>query len=126
MGIMIGDRSRSPLGQPFLRLPGGRASIPGSSVQGKPGHLVSSPPVPGRAAASGVAIASVVDQQLLSSQALLPCAKSEKVRVRQCAMRRIANLSKVLDHASLMVVRSRRDRQHLTPFLPFPGALVSW
>ncbi|XP_019466965.1 maestro heat-like repeat-containing protein family member 7 [Meleagris gallopavo] len=40
-------------------------------------------------------------------QALLPCAKSEKVRVRQCAMRRIANLSKVLDHASLMVSSSR-------------------
>ena len=111
MGIMIGDRSRSPLGQPFLRL-GLHSRLFCSGEAWAPCQ------VPGRAAASGAAIASVVDQQLLSSQALLPCAKSESVRVRQCAMERIANLSKVLVPASLIVVRSRRDKQHLTPSCP--------
>ncbi|XP_048787166.1 maestro heat-like repeat-containing protein family member 7 [Lagopus muta] len=40
-------------------------------------------------------------------QALLPCAKSEWLRVRQCAMGRIANLSKVLVPASLIASSPR-------------------
>lgn len=61
------------------------------------------------------------DQQLFSSQALLPFTESQKVAVRRCAVGRIVRLSEVLVPASLVQVRSWWFRQTLSTPSPFPG-----
>lgn len=64
----------------------------------------------------------VADQQHLSSQALLPCTKSNRVRVRRCAVERIVSLRNLMGPAFLMGVRSRWDREQgstKAPSCPF-------
>lgn len=61
------------------------------------------------------------NQQLFSSQALLPVTRSEKVAKRRYAVGRIASLSEALIPTSLMQVRSWWLKKPLSTHSPLPG-----
>ncbi|XP_040399110.1 uncharacterized protein LOC121062887 isoform X2 [Cygnus olor] len=66
------------------------------------------------------------DQQLFSSQALLPFTESQKAAVRRCAVGRIVRLSEVLVPASLVqdLSRHRAGTVNLCPFQTKPVPLL--